>query len=120
MKPGSPIAILCEVSAISRNGYHAWSSGQRDRRSERDQPLAPTVHEAFEASRQTCGYPRLTLARCAGGEPDGNARVARLMRSAALQGRERGALRPCTTPGNHAGPIAPPSHGENRSGHRNQ
>lgn len=108
MKPDSPIAILCEVLAVSRKGCHAWSSGQRARRSERDQPLAPTIHEAFDASWQTCGYPRLTLARCAGGEPDGKARVARLMRSAGLQGRARGALQPCTPPGNHAGPIAPP------------
>lgn len=107
MKPDSPIAFLCEVLEVSRKGYHAWSSGQRDRRSERDQPLAPTIHEAFDASWQTCGYPHLTLARCAGGESDGKSRVARLMRSAGLQGRQRGALRPCTTPGNHAGPIAP-------------
>lgn len=41
------------------------------------------------------------------GERVGKTRVARLMRSAGLQGRQRRAFRPRTTQSNHAGPIAP-------------
>lgn len=107
MKPDYPLTLLCEVLEVSRSGYHAWTSGQRDRRTQRDQQLVPKIIEAFDASRQTYGYPRMTIELRKGGEPVGKARVARLMRSAGLQGRQRGAFHPCTTQSNHAGPIAP-------------
>lgn len=90
MKPDCPITLLCEVLEVSRSGYHAWTSGQRDRRTDRDQPLVPKIIEAFEASRQTYGYPRLTIELREGGEPVGKTRVARLMRSAQSPGENRG------------------------------
>jgi len=107
MKPDYPITLLCEVLEVSRSGYHAWASGRRDRRTDRDQQLVPKIKEAFAASGQTYGYPRVTNELRDGGESVGKARVARLMRSAGLQGRQRGAFHPGTTQSNHDGPIAP-------------
>lgn len=47
------------VVGRSRSGYHAWSSGGRDRRTDRDQQLVPKIKAAFDASGQTYGYPRV-------------------------------------------------------------
>jgi hypothetical protein len=53
------------------------------------------------------GYPRLTVELRDQSEHVGKTRVARLMREAGLQGRQRRASRPRTTQSDHAGPIAP-------------
>jgi len=107
MKADFSIMMLCEVLGVSRSGYHAWCGGSRDLRSSRDAHLRRRIDAAFTDSRQTYGYPRMTLELRAQGERVGKARVARLMRSAGWQGRHRKAFRPCTTQSNHSGPIAP-------------
>lgn len=107
MKPHYSLTLLCELLAVSRSGYHAWAGGHRDRRTTRDAALRPRVRAAFAASRQTYGYPRLTVELRAQGARVGKTRVARLMREEGLQGRQRRAYRPRTTQSNHAGPIAP-------------
>lgn len=107
MKSSYPITLLCDVLGVSRSGYFAWAGGRRNRREARDQHLSRCIDEAFEASRQSYGYPRLTVELRERGEPVGKARVARLMRSAGLRGRQRRAFRPQTTLSNHDGPIAP-------------
>jgi len=107
MKDDYPITLLCEVLGISRSGYHAWHGGHRDRRATRDRYLGKCIDQAFDQSRRTYGYPRMTLELRARGERVGKTRVARLMRDAGLQGRRRRAFRPRTTQSNHDGPIAP-------------
>jgi transposase InsO family protein len=107
MKDDYPITLLCAVLGISRSGYHAWDGGHRDRRSARDRYLGKCIDQAFEQSRRTYGYPRMTLELRANGERVGKTRVARLMRDAGLQGRQRRAFRPRTTQSDHDGPIAP-------------
>jgi transposase InsO family protein len=107
MKSTYPITLLCEVLDVSRSGYFAWAGGRRNRRAARDEQLTERIQEAFQASRQTYGYPRMTVELRKGGEPVGKTRVARLMRSAGLKGRQRRRFRPRTTDSNHDGPIAP-------------
>ena len=107
MKPHYPLTLLCEMLAVSRSGYHAWAGGHRNRRTTRDAELRPRVRAAFAASRQTYGYPRLTVELRDQGERVGKTRVARLMREDGLQGRQRRAYRPRTTQSDHDGPIAP-------------
>jgi putative transposase len=107
MRNAYPLTGLCEAFEVSRSGFHAWAAGQRDRRQARDAELSRRVCAAFAASRQSYGYPRLTVELRAQGERVGKARVARLMQAAGLQGRPRRAFRPRTTQSNHAGPIAP-------------
>lgn len=102
-----PITLLCEVMAVSRSGYHAWASGRRNVRACRDAALRVAIQTAFTASRQTYGYPRITIELREQGEHVGKGRVARLMREDRLQGRQPRRYRPRTTDSNHNGPIAP-------------
>jgi putative transposase len=107
MKTDHPITLLCATLEVSRSGYHAWASGENQRRARADEVLRPKLRAVFAATRQSYGYPRMTVELRARGEQVGKARVARLMREEGLQGRQRGAFRPRTTDSNHNGPIAP-------------
>jgi putative transposase len=102
-----PLTVLCAVLAVWRSGYHAWAAGRRDRRTQRDHALREAIQTAFAASRRTYGYPRLTVQLRAQGERVGKARVARLRRESALQGRTPRRYKPKTTQSDHDGPIAP-------------
>lgn len=107
MKDDYPITLLCAVMAVSRSGYHAWAGGRRSVREQRDTALRPKLRAAFDASRQTYGYPRLTVELREQGEPAGKVRVARLMKEEGLCGRPLECYRPQTTQSDHDGPIAP-------------
>lgn len=107
MKNDYPITRLCAVMAVSRSGYHAWAGGRRRVRERRDAALRPKLRAAFDASRQTYGYPRMTVELREQREPVGKVRVARLMREEGLCGRPLKRYRPQTTQSNHDGPIAP-------------
>lgn len=107
MKTDHPITLLCETLEVSRSGYHAWASGDNQRRVRADEALRPKLRAVFAATRQSYGYPRMTLELRAQGEQIGKARVARLMREEGLRGRQRGRFRPRTTDSNHDGPIVP-------------
>jgi transposase InsO family protein len=107
MKTDHPTTLLCAPLEVSRSGYHAWASGGNQRRARADEALRPKLHAVFAATRQSYGYPRMTVEPRAQGEQVGKTRVARLMREECLQGRQRGGFRPRTTESNHDGPIAP-------------
>lgn len=107
MRERYPLTVLCAALGVSRSGYLAWAGGRRSVRENRDAELRPKIREAFMASRQTYGYPRLTVELRDQGESVGKGRVARLMRSEGLQGRQRRRYRPQTTQSAHPGPIAP-------------
>ena len=107
MKNDYPITLLCAVMAVSRSGYHAWAGGRRSVHERRDAALRPKLRAAFDASRQTYGYPRMTVELREQREPVGKVRVARLMREEGLCGRPLKRYRPQTTQSNHDGPIAP-------------
>tara|TARA_R110002095_G_C4216720_1_gene236615 strand:+ start:523 stop:1377 length:855 start_codon:yes stop_codon:yes gene_type:complete len=107
MQKDYPITVLCALMGVSRSGYHAWASGHRSVRERRDDALRPLLRQAFDASRQTYGSPRMTIELRSQNEPVGKARVARLMREEGLCGRPRRRYRPHTTQSDHDGPIAP-------------
>jgi putative transposase len=107
MKNDYTLTLLCAVMAVSRSGYHAWTGGRRNVRERRDAALRPKLRAAFDASRQTYGYPRMTIELREQHEPVGKVRVARLMREEGLCGRPLKRYRPQTTQSNHDGPIAP-------------
>lgn len=107
MRPQYTVTGLCATLGVSRSGYLAWTAGRRSVREARDAQLRLKLRAAFAASRQTYGYPRLTVELRAQGEAVGKGRVARLMRAEGLQGRQRRRYRPQTTQSDHACPIAP-------------
>ena len=79
MKTDYPLRLLCETMEVSRSGYHAWACGEHQRRARADEALRPKLHAVFAATRQSYGYPRMTVELRAQGERVGKARVARLM-----------------------------------------
>jgi putative transposase len=107
MKNDFPLTLLCEVMDVSRSGYHAWAAGRRSIREQRDDALRPKLRAAFAASRQTYGYPRMTVEVRDQHEPAGKARIARLMQEEGLCGRPLKRYRPQTTQSDHDSPIAP-------------
>jgi putative transposase len=95
------VSRLCSVLDVSRQGYWAWKQRPVSRRRVEDERLKPLMRQAWRASDETYGAPRLHAElRLAGGLRVGKKRVARLMRELEIQGvsRRRGRVR-TTTPG---------------------
>jgi putative transposase len=98
---------LCEVFAVSRSGYYSWRKGEASPRAQRDVALGAQIAAIHAWSRGTYGSPRITLDLRDQGERIGRHRVARLMRQAGLQGRQRRRYRVRTTDSRHSEPVAP-------------
>jgi len=109
MRNNHPITMLCEIFEVSTSGFYDW-----DRRRSKPGPravedLALTQRITFlhAESRQTYGSPRIVGELRAQGSRHGRNRVARLMKSCGLYGRQRRRHRVHTTDSNHDHPIAP-------------
>jgi putative transposase len=101
------VSRLCSLLNVSRQGYWAWKQRPVSRRRREDERLKPRILEAWDASDQTYGAPRLHAElRLAAGVRVGKKRVARLMRELEIQGvsRRRGRVR-TTTPDKRAAPA---------------
>jgi putative transposase len=101
------VSRLCSVLNVSRQGYWAWKHRPVSRRRAEDERLKPPIRQAWQASDQTYGAPRLHAElRLAGGVRVGKKRVARLMRELEIQGvsRRRGGVR-TTRPDAKAAPA---------------
>jgi len=107
MSDAYPIKSLCLVLEVSRSGYYRWSNAVELPRAQQTKRLNLLIEQAHAKSRQTYGSPRITAALRAGGETVGRNRIARLMRSAGLQGRQKRRYRVRTTDSCHDQPIAP-------------
>ena len=101
------VSRLCSVLNVSRQGYWAWKHRPVSPRRLGDERLKSLIRQAWRASDQTYGAPRLHAElRLAGGLRVGKKRVARLMRELEIQGvsRRRGRVR-TTTPNKRAAPA---------------
>jgi putative transposase len=96
---------LCETLEVSRSGYYQWCKTSAQPRG--NEVMTAKIRAVYTASRCTYGSPRVTAALQAQGETVGRHRVARLMRAADLQGRQRRRYRVRTTDSRHDQPIAP-------------
>jgi transposase InsO family protein len=109
MKAEHAILTLCRVLAVSPSGYYDWLQ-RRDcpgPRAVQDQKLAGQIRTIFAESRQTYGSPRIQQVLRHQGCHHGRNRLARLMRTAGLCGRQKGRYRVQTTDSHHDHPIAP-------------
>jgi len=109
MKAEHPILALCENLRVSRSGYYDWrrrrlAPGPRARET---QALARAIESIHAESHRTYGSPRIVDELRTRGHRHGRNRVARLMKSQGLCGRQRGRYRVRTTDSNHDHPIAP-------------
>jgi transposase InsO family protein len=89
-KANHKIAVMCRVLGVSRSGYHAWAHRPPSPRSVRDAEISAAIRHVWERSRRTYGAPRVHVElrldhniRC------GRKRVARLMRTAGIEGVHR-------------------------------
>jgi putative transposase len=84
------VSLLARVLGVSRQGYYAWKARGRSRRARQDQALTETIVKIHARSRYTYGAPRIHAElRDDFGVRVGRKRVARLMRTARLEGVHR-------------------------------
>ncbi len=79
-----PIAVLCRLLNVSRQGYYAFANRPPSRRVLSDQQLCKRVQELFDANQARYGSPRILRALRASGFVTGKRRVERAMRSMGL------------------------------------
>jgi putative transposase len=83
------VSVLCRVLGVSTSGYYAWVVRPASNRARADAKLMARVRAIHERSRGTYGVPRVHAELVAGRIAIGRKRVARLMRTARLQGVSR-------------------------------
>jgi putative transposase len=84
------VSLLCRVLGVSRAGYYAWTRRPPSARARRDAELTNQIRAIHQRSRATYGAPRVHAElRMDHNVRVGRKRVARLMRSAELQGCHR-------------------------------
>lgn len=84
------VSVLARVLGVSREGYYAWRRrGGQSTQAADDQTLTTKITAVHEASRGTYGAPRVHADLAAAGIRVSRKRVARLMRTAGLQGVHR-------------------------------
>ncbi len=91
-----PVAALCRVLQVCRSGFYAWLSRGESVRERRDRELLRLIREAFEASRQTYGSPRVFEELRDRGVPVGRRTIERLMREAGITPPRRRKFRKTT------------------------
>ena len=95
--PGWTVTTMCRLLAVSRSGYYAWLTRPASARALADEVLDAQIADVHAASRGTYGAPRVHAELAHLGVHVGRKRVARLMRSAGLQGCSRRKFRRGTT-----------------------
>ena len=101
------IKDMCATLGVSRSGYYQWKNAGQSPRAQQTSRLNSLIENEYAKSRQTYGSIRITRALRERGETVGYNRIARLMRSAGLQGRQKRRYRVRTTDSRHDQPIAP-------------
>jgi putative transposase len=87
------VAPVCRTLGVSPSGYYAWRKRPLSPRARADGELTAQIQALHRESRETYGAPRIHADLAAHGFHVGRKRVARLMRTAALQGVSRRACR---------------------------
>jgi len=88
------VAPVCRTLGVSPSGYYAWRKRPLSPRARADMELTAQIQALHREARGTYGAPRIHADLAAHGIHVGRKRVARLMRTAALQGVSR---RTCRT-----------------------
>ena len=80
---------MCELLGVSTSGYYAWLQRPVSARALTDRELTDSIREIWESSDRTYGAPRVHAELADDGIRVGKKRVARLMRTAGIQGVSR-------------------------------
>lgn len=98
------IELLCDVMEVSRSGYYAFVTRPESKREAEDRRLQIKVKRAFQNSRNTYGYRRITNELKEQQESCGKQRVISLMRKLDLRAKARRKFK-ATTNSCHDKPI---------------
>ena len=93
-----PVSLMCELLGVSESGYWAWARRPPSDRELADAWLLERIRQVHGASKGRYGSPRVHAMLRRHGIGVGEKRVARLMRSAGLQGAHRRRRKGCTVP----------------------
>jgi putative transposase len=80
---------ICQTLDVSASAYYQRAGGERSDRAVEDERLTARIREVHEENFECYGYPRVWHELRRQGEDAGRDRVARLMRSAGIQGAKR-------------------------------
>ena len=107
-KPHHPVSLLARVLGVSRAGFYAWQRRPPSERARSDVALTKRIQAIHDETDGIYGAPRIHAELAdEHGVRVGRKRVARLMRSAGIEGVSRRRYRVgTTTPGGEA-PAAP-------------
>jgi len=83
------VTALCRLLKVSRSGFYAWLRRPPSARALADEVLTEQIRTAFESNRRVYGAPRVHAELADAGVRVGRKRVARLMRSAGIEGCHR-------------------------------
>jgi transposase InsO family protein len=100
-----PVAALCRLLGVSRQGYYAFARRGPSPRLAEEEALRRRIAEIHARSRETYGSPRILRVLRAEGRAVGKRRVERLLRSLGLEGCTRRRSR-ITTRANTRHPAA--------------
>lgn len=100
-----PVAALCRLLGVTRQGYYAYARRPPSSRLASDKALQERLRVLHAESRGTYGSPRLRVALRREGTCVGKRRVERALRALGLQARSRRRYR-ATTHANPAHPVA--------------
>jgi len=100
-----PVAALCRLLRVTRQGYYAFAKRPPSARVARERELQERLRKLHVESRGTYGSPRLVAALRRAGQRVGKRRVERALRNMGLQARGRRRWR-VTTRSNPTHPVA--------------
>jgi putative transposase len=105
-KASFPVAAMCRLLEVTRQGYYAYASRPPSSRVVADAKLCATIRDIFVESDERYGVPRVLEGLRRRGIYVGKRRVERAMRGTGLQPK-RHSRRVRTTTRNAAHPVAP-------------
>ncbi len=92
------VSLQCELLGVSESGYWAWVKRAPSDRALYDAWLMERIRAVHAARKRCYGSPRVHAMLARAGIRVGEKRVARLMRSAGLEGAHRRHRKGCTVP----------------------
>jgi putative transposase len=97
--------VMCRVLAVTKSGSFTWQGRPISTRESHDTVLTLEIEQIHATSRGRYGVPRIHAELREQGRPCSRRRVARLMASAGLRGKDRKKYKG-TTNSDHAHPLA--------------
>lgn len=97
--------VMCRVLDVTKSGYFTWQGRPASTRELQDTALTAEIKQIHETSKGRYGVPRVHAELHEQGWPCSRRRVARLMATAGLKGRDRKKYKR-TTNSDHGHPLA--------------